>query len=434
MNSVSKPKETGTKKGNEGPPSTKVDPRFEELKAEFQAIQDFIDENPDEIETARERLTTFQQTVKMIPSFQRAISITMQNLTQLEKDRYQRRRESLSSGAPADNLVLNGGFEEGDEDTPKFWSLEGTNGAWESENAAGGRRCLSVSSAFSPRGTVPNRRGTVWAGFVSPIDSHEAYKVTVKARTEHWQPGVKACVSIGHCVREFDPAATWKQEEFIFLAPNLVEGVAGSGGVDADLRKAEVCLGVTRGSTKLFFDDLRIVKVKILDNEKSGIRLGAGENIEYNGYTFDMKMDSKSMNYSRGLQNFNAAFSQDGWELDVDREVLYKHQVDGFEQTKEEGPIMLIVRTDQHAKEGATLKVEISKDQDEWQTLITLDATGFKDEFLPSELFPAEAIYVKLSATGRCVVTKYSYKAALKHKEKPNLRVRRFPGKTEFIE
>jgi hypothetical protein len=344
-------------------------------------------------------------------------------------------------------VVINGSFEEEGDEKPKYWTLEGTNGEWESEAVVEGQRCISISSPYNRKISVPRTRGTVWVGAAYPIEPHELYKVKVHARTDLWRAGVKACISIGHCVREFEPAMTWKEEEFFFLASNVIMGTAGDESENTgDPKRVEVRLGATGGAGKFFFDDLRITKVKPWNKKMSGIELGVGEYIGNNGYTFKMSPDSKTMNYSRCLQDFNATFAQSGtlqggvvsyqggWELDAERYVLYAHHVEGFEQTKSEGPVLLTVKTENHSKDGATFKIEVSNNLADWHVVHTQDKPEGKSKFLPAEFFPADTIYVKFSATGPCLLSTYTYQVGLKHKKNPNLRVNKFQGTTDFVE
>jgi hypothetical protein len=446
-NMGSAPKNEVPKSPEDGPPTTKIDPNWQKLVDEYKSIQQFITENPEQIEEARERLAAFKDKTKGMPKFPEWIAILKEQLKKLEKNRDDDQKAAIATGAPADNVVMNGSFEEEGDEKPKYWTLEGTNGEWETEAAAEGQRCISVSSPYNRKIFVPRTRGTVWVGTAYPIEPHELYKVKIKTRTDLWRAGVKACVSIGHCVREFEPGMTWREEEFIFMAPNVTVGTAGdqSDGT-GDPKRVEIRLGATGGAGEFFFDELQVSKLKPWNKKTRGIELGDGEEIRNNGYTFKMSPDSKTMNYSRCLQDFNATFAQNGtlqggvvsyqggWELEPERYVLYAHHVEGFEQTREESPVRLAVKTENYSKDGATFKVEVSNNLADWQTVLTLDKPEGKYKFLAKELFPADTIYVKFSATGPCVLSAYTYQAGLKNKKNPNERIVTFPGKTDFVE
>jgi serine/threonine protein kinase len=420
-------KKPGSK--SSGPPVTKLDPRLQKFENEYKSLQKYM--TPDQLDTAREKLKVHIQNVKDFPPLLRRARASLKRISKLEEKYYAQQKEKLQSAVPPPNLVLNGGFEDGDDDGARYWQLSGKGGGWVDKDPATGKRCLGIWG-------VGRGRPSYWSGAASPLDAMQPYKVSFKLRTELWRHGTNAYISIGHYRRVIEPKTKWADVEFIFVPPTLTDDmIPYDEEGQASPKRAEVRLGISGRQTKMYFDDLRIVKVKPWNKKIIGVALGAGEKIQNNGYEFRMTMGSKNAvdtgntNYSRCLQNYSANSSERGWDLNADRYVLYAHEVDQFTQ-KERG--LLSFRTERHAKTGATLKVEASKDSAEWVTLKTLDQPGSASAYLPKALFPAETLYVRFTATAPCQLTYYTYKVSLEHKENPKKRMSGARGETEFVE
>jgi len=428
---VAKKKSENQKIGSKssGPPVTQLDPRLQKFEDEYKSLQKYM--TPDQIETAREKLGEHIENVKNFPPLLRRARASLKQLSNLEEKYYAQQKEKLESAVPPPDLVINGGFEEGDEDGVRYWQLNGKGGGWVDTDPATGKRCLGIWA-------VGSGRPSYWSGAASPVDVMQPYKVSFKLRTDLWLRDSNAYISIGHYYRVIEPKTKWTDVEFIFVPPTLMDDmIPYDQNNQANPKRAEVRLGISGRQTKMYFDDLRIVKVKPWNKKIVGVTLGAGENIQNNGYEFRMNMGSKdavdagNTNYSRCLQNYSASSSERGWDLNADRYVLYAHEIDQFIQ-KERG--LLSFRTERYAKNGATLKVEASKDSAEWVTLKTLDQPDSASAYLPQELLPAETLYVRFTATAPCQLTYYTYKVALEHKENPKKRLSGAKGETEFVE
>jgi serine/threonine protein kinase len=424
---VAKKKPEKKKTGSKGPPVTKLDPRLQKLEKEYKSLQKYM--TPDQLDTAREKLKAHIKNVKNYPPLLRRARADLKKIAKLEEKYYAQQKEKLQSAVPPPNLVLNGGFEDGDEDGVRYWELKGKGGGWVDEDPAIGKRSLGV---WGGRG-----RPSYWSGAASPIDAMQPYKVSFKLRTELWRRDSKAYISIGYYRRIIEPKTKWADVEFIFVPPTLTDDMIHYDVEGQATQRVEVRLGISGRQTKMYFDDLRIVKAKPWNKKILGVTLGAGEKIQNNGYEFRMTMGSKSAvdksntNYSRCLQNYSANSSERGWDLNADRYVLYAHEIDQFTQ-KERG--LLSFRTERHAKTGATIKVEASNDFAEWVTLKTLDQPGSASVILPKELFPTETLYVRFTATAPCQLTYYTYKVSLEHKKTPKKRLSGARGETEFME
>ncbi|MDP7128859.1 MAG: protein kinase [Planctomycetota bacterium] len=417
------------KKSSKGPPITKLAPHLQKLEKEYKSLQKYM--TPDQLETARKKLKEHIENVKNYPPLLRRARASLKQISKLEEKHYAQQKEKLKSAVPPRNLVLNGGFEDGDEDGARYWELKGKGGGWVDEDPATGKHCLGVWGAG-------RARPSYWSGAASPIDAMQPYKVSFKLRTELWRRDSNAYISIGYYRRIIEPKTKWTEVEFIFVPPTLTDDmIPYDEEGQASPQRVEVRLGISGRQTKMYFDDLRIVKAKPWNKRIIGVTLGAGEKIQNNGYEFRMTMGSKvavdkaNTNYSRCLQNFSASGSERGWDLAADRYVLYAHEIDQFTQ-KERG--LLSFRTERHAKTGATLKVEASNDFAEWSVLKTLDEPNSASVTLPKELLPAGTLYVRFTATAPCQLTYYTYKVSLEHKETPKKRLSGARGETEFVE
>lgn len=408
--------------------TTSLSSEQQAIQNEYLGIQKFIRENPDEVEEARTKLAEFEKKIQdnvLFQGYRRQVKSALTQLDSIEKDTHEKEKERLKSPMPSANLVSNGGFEPGDGEHPEGWTLVGAGGKWEAgEAAVEGRRSLSLSR---PTGPNVNRSANLyWRGTAYPVETHQLYRVSFQIRTDQWRQGRDAYV-FAFCNRQdIEPSPTWKKEEFVFLSPTLLEETSSEpGGAAAGGRQGDIRLGVAARPGQVFYDDLRIVKVKVWNPTFHGIQLGVNEKIESGIYTYKLVLQIYSSNYARCLQNFNAASTPSAWELDENHFVLYAHEVEKHPQRKN---LLMTVGTDYH-QAGSALRVEVSKDLGEWHLVHTQSEKGSKSVRLPPELYPADAIYVKFTADGYCRLSAYTYMAELEGKTPT-----RFVGTSEFVE
>lgn len=412
---------------DESPPdestTTSILSAMQALQREYAAIQKLL-EKPDQIEEARAKLTEFRMKVQDNPAFKRLVDNALTQIATLEKNAQETEKEALKSKVPPVNIVANGNFERGEEKQPEDWTLVGETGKWEDKEAAEGKHCLGVSS-YLKEGTK-KYASPYWRGTVYPLEPHQLYKASFQIRTDQWRKGDNAYVFIGCGQRNFEPSPPWGKEEFVFLTPTVTEETASfDGAAPADRKQAEARIGVFERPGHVYFDDLRVVKVKAWHPKFQGISLGVNEKVESGMYTFKLTWKIPSSNYARCLQNFSARFAETAWELDENRFILYAHEVEKYPQKK---GLLLSIGTDYHFK-AASLRVEVSKDLGNWILLHTQNEKGSKSISLPSELYPTDTFYVKFTADGYCRLSAYTYMAELEGKTPT-----RFIGTTEFIE
>lgn len=414
-----------------GPKITQLDNKQQQLLTEYKGIRDYIQLNPTRTAKARARIKKFEAKVKNNIAWKNNLIRLKADLKRLEKNFQatieEEEKANLRSDTTAPSIALNGSFEEGEDDAPDNWRLVGNNGTWETEGGATGKRCLMVSGYYGP--SQPKKsRSPYWTSSVYPIENHQLYKVAFKIKTDLWRSGKSAHVKVGGGYRNYEPDISWKPEEFFFVAQARTQGTSVFNGQDGELSKrAEVRLGVGSRPGKVYFDDLRVVKARPWNKKSHGMTLGVGESVEKGLYSFKMKIDSQTTNYSRCLQNSNAGFTQTSWVLDVDRTVLYAHEIETY--TQQGG--FITIQTERHGK-GAVLKVEVSKNMADWKTIFTHEKKGVDSIRLSKEdFYPTETLYVKFSGEGPVHLKAYTYKADLKSKSKTRIS---FKGKTEFFE
>ncbi|MBP5640820.1 MAG: DUF4091 domain-containing protein [Victivallales bacterium] len=204
------------------------------------------------------------------------------------------------------------------------------------------------------------------------------------------------------------PPAQWKRYSNIFAAPVTPKG-----------ENTRIRLGQWHLKGSASFSDLTIAPVMPVFLESNGIVLGDGERISTNEYLFQPFFNSPSRNFSRPLHKNNAIFNTSRWVFNDRLYIIYKFQLNGRKQLS--GRVQASV----HYHVGGVLKAEVSKDETQWIQIGTLDKKGLLDAQVPESFFPADTVFLKLSATtsesgdirdaapGSFQIGQLSYKATL---------------------
>ncbi|MBP7934064.1 MAG: DUF4091 domain-containing protein [Phycisphaerae bacterium] len=155
------------------------------------------------------------------------------------------------------------------------------------------------------------------------------------------------------------------------------------------------------------------------------LELGEGEEVAGHTYTFTSSLGGESSNFSRPIRGFTAGFNSNRWVLGQGQEVVYGHRLAGRHQTSGQIEVNAC-----YVADGGRCVIEASKDGKEWRLLAACEKEGTVQATLPSEVFLATEILVRLRGDGGGVVQidRYHYQAVI---DGPAVGVR---GGTQFVE
>lgn len=266
-------------------------------------------------------------------------------------------------------LVKNGDFSLGEGEEVSNWKLGvGPGGVVEGEN----------------RGIYVIGEGedcTYWLSDPVPFSSNGTYRIRFRAR------GVKAgngTAVTGPVFANIDigcPKGDWREYTNVFVAPKNV------GGENSRIR-----LGQWHSRGRIEFDDVSVVPVHAIYHSEGGMVLGEGEKVSVSGYECQLQFGGSGRNHSRVLAEHNCGFNTNRWFFGENSYVTYCHQIGG--RTQGSGKLELTVNY--HV--GGALKVEASRDGSNWVEIASQSEQGQVEVDLPASLYPAEKIWIRLSA------------------------------------
>ena len=294
--------------------------------------------------------------------------------------------------------VPNASFEAGQEG-PAGWTLSGGAGKWLDGEASGGARAIQVTGTGSD--------SNYWQSAPLALEPSSVYIITFDARG--WGGGSGTAISGPHfCNRDLGALTeSWQSYSSVFFTPATI------GPGEGWLRFGQWEVGGA-----MAFDQVAVFPAHPLYTEQEGIRLGEGERIDGNSYTFSAPHYSVSRNQSRPLIRQQCAFNTNRWSFGRGSELVYRHQVMGRNHT-EAGIDVSIANYS-----AGRLVVEASRDGHDWLPAGEASSDGNAALTLPEALFPAGEVYVRLRGlasaaaegdAGPCAFTlaTYAYRAAL---------------------
>ena len=200
--------------------------------------------------------------------------------------------------------------------------------------------------------------------------------------------------------------SNWTPAQYVFSVPNSLE--------NRNFR-----LGQWHVNSTVQYANLQIVPVLHIYNKENGVELGDGESIVENEYIFSPELGGTGRNFSRPLLYNTANFNTNRWVFGKDAKVVYKFNVNGKKQ------LSANVSATVNYHVGGILKIAASNDNKHWLPVGEQDGKGELKVDLPASLFPADDIYVSLTAEssvktdakdsdpGSFQINMLSYKAAL---------------------
>lgn len=296
----------------------------------------------------------------------------------------------LATGAKAQNLLPNPGFEQG-TGRPNGWRLTDRDGGEWSRQAHGGQRSLTV------RGD--GKSSCSWRTETMPFTPGGLYRLSFVARRDTGASG--GCVVSGpsRANRDFRPGEAWTPCRFVFSAPQ--------NGADDFVR-----LGHWETKGSMFFDDAELLPVLATHQQTAlGIELGESEWIEKSTYKFHPNFGWPGANFHRPLFLNRVSFNSDRWCFSPGAELIYRFALPGLRQTSG------LVRLNVNYHTAGTVRIEASRDGRAWTLVATCDGKlRSTNAVLPAALFPSHEVFVRLAtpdAPANLQVNGVDYEAAL---------------------
>lgn len=291
----------------------------------------------------------------------------------------------LAPVAAGQNLVSNSSFENG-LGQPSSWALyalSSNEGKWENLGASG-VRCVSVTGNGI---TCPRYWST------TPIvQAGKPYVLRFTAAASNATGGI--CLSGFDAVGRYFPplASEWLPYSYIMAMPNNVTNPV-------------LKLGQCQVNGTYLFDNVELWPVLPIHAEVEEKQLGDGESVVPGSYRFRSAFGGFTANYSRTLDEHTAIFSKDGWLLETNRHITYRHGLAGLAFTN--GTVKL-----RFSQQSGEVIVEASTNKLNWQ-----EAGRFTTPFpsnsilaqLPADLLPATNLFIRLKANGYFWMTGYDF-------------------------
>ncbi len=303
----------------------------------------------------------------------------------------------------AQNLLSNPDFSDG-KSQPENWSLAG-HGRWEHASAPG-EATLTVTGDGNDQ--------SEWRSQTPALSPDGLYAMEFRGRRSPKASGGSAIAGPPFANRDFRLGSSWQTCRFVFSVPT-------------DRRGDVIRLGQWHVDGGVVFANAALVPVQALHRTfQNNLVLGQAESIRGGVYRFAPDYGWLGANYHRPLFSHSALFNSDRWIFSPGANVIYRHQLQGMTQKSARLKIGI------NYVVSGELRVEASRDREHWLPVARFDDQRRSGEAdLPSELFPAQSIFVRLSQTapdGNLQVNRYEYEAAL------NAAPPDAEGETHFLE
>ena len=265
----------------------------------------------------------------------------------------------------------NGSFEQG-ADGPTAWELSGGTGGLAKEGAEGAR-CVSV--------TGTGKDSNYWSTPAPKLEAGKTYRFSFAYRTP--ADAKKGCVISGSSFanRDFGGSAEWTRKSFVFAVPK--------GASQSYFR-----LGQWHRADTVLFDDARLAEVTAVHQRQGDVALGEGESISSRTYRFVAPLRGEGSNHARPLLEHTAGFNSNRWVFAAGQYVLYRHEVAGASHVRGR----LKVNVGYYV--SGELVIEAGKSLDDLKEVGRIGDKTAKEFDLPKDVFPATAVYIRLSASG----------------------------------
>lgn len=267
--------------------------------------------------------------------------------------------------------VPNGDFAKGQGDQPAGWQLAESPGGWRQD-----AKCVFV------RGDGQNMG--YWRSAKLAFEPGHVYRVEFLAKSTEASGGTAVTGPV-FCNMDIGvPPVDWRQYRGVFMVPqNLTPD-------NAWLR-----FGQWHVSGEVAFSQVLVEEVQPVHARQDGIVLGTGESVAGNQYIFEAPLNGEARNYARPLTTAACGFNSNRWTFGAGSEVVYAHRVG--DRTQVSGTVEVTVGYYQ----GGQLIVEASADGKPWQEVGSLGEVGSVQAVLPTSLYPAQEVRIRLRAQAK---------------------------------
>lgn len=291
---------------------------------------------------------------------------------------------ALAMSVNQPGAVLREGFDQWGAAPPAAWTSTGT-AAVSDEGHLGGK-CIAVTGDGTEAGSSSWRVDL-------PLEAGRTYRVTFWARNEG--SGGSATSGPDSVNRDYGVAPDWERYSSVCRIPD-------NAAPTTTFHLGQWCVKGT-----MWFDDVEVLPVEPVACDPSG--LGEGESTRGASYRFASMYEAEGANDARPLRSATATFNSNRWWLHPDTEVTYAHELPDASQTA--GVVSVSVG---YHQAGAVI-AEASADGVRWTELGRVDALGAGRWDVPTELYPARTLLVRLrgSDDANLQVHSYAYDATL---------------------
>ncbi len=286
----------------------------------------------------------------------------------------------------------------------EFWRLSGGKGEWQLDPITG-EKCLTVT------GFGKEDDANYWTMPYTFLPN-QTYRISCLVRTSPGVTGANILIGSSLANRDVWVSQSWEQKEFIFQTPVKTN--------DAYLRFGQWCVNGT-----VWFRDIQVTEVQPVYQKRLNYTLGAGEIFEKGIYRASTNFRGVESNSSRYLQEHQSWFNTNRFVMSSGNYIIFVHRVNEKDQLGGE----VKVNIGYHVM--GTCRIEASQDNKEWQSVGSLDAKGEKSYLLPSTLFPAEVLFIRLRAEGIAAnfqIYQYEYQARIP------ATIPNFAGSTQWVD
>lgn len=263
------------------------------------------------------------------------------------------------------SLISNPDFREG-TDLPADWKLSSPPGRWldrnilEIEGQGKGSSYWFTNVKLQPGGVYLFRM------VARHLGAHGGCVITGPAPVNH----------------DYLLSEAWQEYSHVFRMPDGAE------------EETSLRLGHWELSGRVQFDKVELLCALPIYARWEDCALGDGERIQDGIYSFEGTFARMGTNHHRVLHRATAGFNTNRWVFSADREVVYKFQLPQTQFLTGQLAFSVNYAT------GGALAAEVSRDGNSWQEVARQDGVGAQDVALPSTLFPATAVFIRLHRVG----------------------------------
>lgn len=212
--------------------------------------------------------------------------------------------------------------------------------------------------------------------------------------------GVCALIGTNSVNRDIPPPREWSRKQFIFRTP-------------ADTRDTFLRVGQWHWNGEILFDRIQLIPVQVVHAV-----LGDGEQIQNGRYQFRSRYEQTLSNAQPLLQRFTALFNTNRWVITRNQEVVYRHQAGAYPM--QEATLRLNVPFEQN---GSLTILAQREGESDWRVVGQISGRGEHSLPLPSELFPARTLFVRLlgQSEGTIQIDRYELEATLQGAERASI-------------